>query len=102
MECLQNNFLHQLVDFSTRFREGQEPSLLDLIITADDAMISDISPNPPLGKSDHVVITFKLSCYRDYSQDEFVERYKYMYDKGDYKTMSDDLSKINWQEELNT
>ena len=31
MECLQNNFLHQLVDFNTRFREGQEPSLLDLM-----------------------------------------------------------------------
>ena len=55
---------------------------------------------PPLDKSDHAVLYFKLSCYKDFPQEEFVEKFKY--DKGDYEAIQDDLSKINWDDELDT
>ena len=101
--CLQNNFLHQLVEKPTRFRHEQNPSLLDLIITNDDALISEVSESTPLGKSDHAILHFKMSCYKDFPQEEFVEKFNmFKYDKGDYKAIQDDLSKINWDDELDT
>ena len=63
-------------------------------------MISEVSESTPLGKSDHAVLHFKLSCYKDFPQEEFVEKFKY--DKGDYEAIQDDLSKINWEDELDT
>ncbi|XP_072037662.1 uncharacterized protein [Amphiura filiformis] len=98
LDCLQDNFLYQMVEFCTRFRHGQKPSRLDLILTNDEAMICDVTDSSPLGKSDHVVIHFELICYKDFSSEEFVGRYKY--DKGDYKKLNEDLSSVQWEEEL--
>jgi hypothetical protein len=36
VSCLQDNFLSQLVRCNTRYREGQQPSLLDLIIVNEE------------------------------------------------------------------
>ena len=52
--------MYQLISEPTRYRNGQEPSLLDLIMTSDDNLTRDIDLKPPLGKSDHVVIEFSV------------------------------------------
>ena len=40
-------------------REGQKPSVLDLILTNEEPMIDDeIKEIPPIGKSDHVGLCF--------------------------------------------
>jgi hypothetical protein len=57
-----------------------------------------VTESNPLGKSDHAVILFELICYRDFSSDEFVERYKY--DKGNYEKLKEDLTSVQWEEEL--
>ena len=51
----------QLIKEPTRFRMGQEPSLLDLIITTDEHLINNIEIKAPLGKSDHVVLEFSVT-----------------------------------------
>ena len=52
--------LEQMVTQFTRFRHGQNPSLLDLILTDQPEMIQDVNYLSPLGKSDHIVINFSV------------------------------------------
>ena len=46
-----------LIDFKfnkpTRGRVNQDPRVLDLILTNEDGMVTDIEHYSPLGKSDH-------------------------------------------------
>ena len=52
--------LEQLVTENTRFRHGQFPSLLDLILTDQPDIVQNIEYLPPIGKSDHVTIQFNV------------------------------------------
>lgn len=58
LEVVQDLYLSQHVHQPTRFREGQMPSRLDLVLTNDKNMVDNIEIGEPLGKSDHVVITW--------------------------------------------
>ena len=98
LDCLQNNFLYQKVDFNTRFREGQKPSLLDLVLLNEDEMVQNIEARSPLGKSDHVVISFQLLCYMEVESNTDTARFQY--NKGDYNNMRNELSSVNWEEEM--
>ena len=44
-------------------RIDQEPHVLDLLLSNEDGMISDIEYCSPLGKSDHSLINFNFNCY---------------------------------------
>ena len=45
-------------------RGSDMPHLLDLVITNNEQMITDIDHiTPPLGKSDHSIFSLKLNCY---------------------------------------
>ncbi|XP_063615395.1 uncharacterized protein LOC134788438, partial [Penaeus indicus] len=50
----------QHVHKPTRFREGCEPSLLDLVVTRYENDVSDITFSDPLGKSDHCVVQLTI------------------------------------------
>ena len=63
METLQDLFLKQHVTEPTRYRNGEEPSLLDLVITNEEGMIQNLSYHPALGDSDHCCLKFDLCCY---------------------------------------
>ena len=39
------------------------PGLLDLVITNEQGMLTNLQYLPGLGKSDHVVLDFGLACY---------------------------------------
>ena len=60
-DIIDNLGLEQMVDECTRFREGQNSSLLDLILTDKPSIVCDIKYEEPFGKSDHVKIVFQLS-----------------------------------------
>lgn len=47
---------YQLITFPTRIR-GDEQSLLDLLLVNEKNLIYNINKHPPVGRSDHVVIT---------------------------------------------
>ena len=57
---LEDKGLVQHVTENTRFREGQNPSTLDLIISKTTPEVEGVSYGPPLGSSDHATLSFKL------------------------------------------
>ena len=93
LDLVNDSFISQHVNFPTRIREGQAPSLLDLVLTNDESFISEITSLPPLGKSDHVTISFDFQCYLKINGSR---NYKYNYGRGDYQSMTSELLNINW------
>ena len=88
-ETLQDLFLKQHVTEPTRYTIGEEPSLLDLIITNKEGMIQNLSYHPALGDGDHCCLTFDSSCdaYHHKRKDEKVPTYY----KADYETIKNRL-----------
>ncbi len=78
-------------------REGNKPSLLDLIITNEENMVDNIVHLPGLGVSDHLVLTCDFNCYIDRINSM---SNKLNFFKGDYKSMEDQLSKQDWNLEM--
>ena len=97
LETVQAQFLHQHVFEPTRFRDGNAPGLLDLILTNDENMIFEILHNPGLGESDHECLSFTLNCYKE----EKKNRIRPNFLKADYETIRARLNKINWTAKLN-
>ena len=53
----------QHVQFPTRSRSNQIPSLLDLVISNERHYVDTVESLPPLGSSDHSVLVFDFICY---------------------------------------
>jgi exonuclease III len=96
IETLQEHNLHQHVCNPTRYREGQEPSLLDLIMSTEEGMVHNLQHNPGLGDSDHECLSFDLNCYKE----DDIDTYKPNYQKADYDTIRGKLN-IDWRNKLN-
>ena len=65
IECTRDCFLYQRVFEPTRFISDNIPSILDLFLTNEENMISNLSYLPGLGKSDHVFLNLSFNCYID-------------------------------------
>ena len=63
LAAVQDCLLFQHAMQPTRFRDGVSPSLLDLVFTNEEGMLTNLQYSPGLGKSDHVLLTFLLACY---------------------------------------
>lgn len=61
LKTLNENMLEQHINKPTRFRINNKPSILDLIITKIDNVISNIDYIAGLGKSDHLVLNFNYT-----------------------------------------
>ena len=97
LDCLQNTYMNQHVEEPTRGRSGQNPSILDLIISNDPNIVSYIRYESPLGKSDHTCLVFNINCYKEAGESA---RKFYIYDKGDYEHMTAELSNIDWSKKI--
>ena len=91
--ALHDAYLVQHVKQPTRFRHGDTPHILDLILTNEEGMISNLSHLPALGNSDHEVLQFSLWCYM-YRRESHAT--KLNLHRGDYKKMAEDLGTIPW------
>ncbi|VDP87958.1 unnamed protein product [Echinostoma caproni] len=60
LEWIQSRAIYQHVKENTKYREGQQPSLLDLIITAQEEKEQSLEYHPPIGKSHHLLIKMTL------------------------------------------
>lgn len=90
VECLDNNFLSQLVDKPTRGN-----NFLDLIISSDANTIEDISIEEPFETSDHQTITFSILA----SQCHTIKKVPvYNYFKGDYDIIRREIPGLKWDE----
>ena len=65
INTVQDCFLHQHVTENTRFRLGEEPSLLDLIFTNEEGLICNLEYQSGLGGSDHISLSFYLHCQNE-------------------------------------
>ena len=78
----------------TRFRQGQRPSLLDLVLTNERPMIDEITLLSPLGKSDHVVLSWELLCYWTSTTTQQTPRLALH--RGNYEGMTRYLVNLDW------
>ena len=63
LEAFKDAFLYQHVSGYTRGRAGNKPSLIDLVLTNEEGMVSDLEILSPIGLSDHACISFWFNCY---------------------------------------
>ena len=98
-DITQDIFLKQHVDFNTRFREGNESSMLDLIFTNEDYMIENLRSIAPLGKSDHVGLLFTFITYSAIDSRAYGGK-KHDYWKADMSEINPSLQKVKWEEEM--
>lgn len=95
----QDLFLEQNVLDCTRFRDGDRPSQLDWIFTDEDNLIDNIEYTAPIGKSDHVCLTWNYRC--EVSSEINVSR-KLNFWRGDYDSIRKELAGVNWRDSLAT
>ena len=89
LQCLG---LFQHVKQPTRYRNNQNPSILDLIITNVEGTVLNLEYKSPIAKSDQIVMTFKFNrCVQSSPQ-----KSKYRYYKGDYQSLRKHVQSINW------
>ncbi|MES9881006.1 MAG: reverse transcriptase domain-containing protein, partial [Sedimenticola sp.] len=98
LEIIRDNYLFQHVKEPTRYRENNIPSLIDLILTNEEGMIDNLKHNPGLGKSDHVCLNFTFECYTEMTTSKHEKLNFY---KGNYGAITEDISNIQWEHELN-
>ena len=97
-EATQNAFLSQHVGVVTRFREGCVASRLDLIFTNREYLVDELEASQPLGKSDHVVLTWKCT-YNEDKKEKFKQTraaVRRNYRRANYAGMSCILSNVDW------
>ena len=67
-------------------RDGQEPSVLDIVLSNEAGMVKNLEVHAALGKSDHAVLTLDFQSS--------------WYGKGDYEKLRKMRSGTDWGEQL--
>jgi len=88
VDCLEDNFYIQHVTVPTR-----DNSVLDLIISNDPELVSDVQVLNPLATSDHNMLMCCVSMDVNKSIDNKV---RYDYNKADFDGIRKELDQINW------
>jgi hypothetical protein len=94
---VRETFMTQHVDQPTHYRGSQAANTLDLILTDDEDLVDNIEYEAPIGKSHHSVLRFDINCQNDNS---IPPRETYLYNKGDYHSIKNHLSTVDWDHEL--
>ena len=100
MELAQDFLLTQHIRSCTRARGRDQPSLLDLLFTRQENQIENIDYEPPLGKSDHVVIKWDFIVKYDVIEAEYNEGKKINYKKGNYQELRRHFKDVDWRKAL--
>ena len=93
LASIQDCLLYQHVTQPTRYREGNNPSTLDLVLTNEEGMVSSLSFHPGLGKSDHVTLIFHMTCYTTLTSPGDVRR---NFHKADYPKLCAQIGAVDW------
>jgi len=88
VECLDNNFISQLVD-----RPSRGNNFLDLILCSDENLVKNLSVDEPFETSDHQIIRFQIigaTCDKD-------KKFPvYDYFKADYDVIRNHVQTLGW------
>ena len=93
---VQENLFFQHVTEGTRYRDGQVSNTLDLIMTNSENSITNLDMEAPLGLSDHVVITFSMSCGKIREKITYTPNQK-DFNRGDYNKTKSILAEVDWE-----
>ena len=88
VECVNNNFLIQLVDEPTR-----DKNYLDLVLCSDESIVESLFVGEPFETSDHQLIRFKLISNRD-ETNKIITNLNYF--KANYSEMREYIKTRNW------
>ena len=93
-----SNNLAQTVNFPTRIPDcdSHSPALLDLFISSDASICSTMA-FPPLGNSDHVVVSVSIDFPTNSQQDAPFHRIAYGYSRADWDGLRDHLRDVPWE-----
>ena len=89
LTMVEENALQQLV-----FEPTRGDNILDLLLTSNTDLIEDLYVDEPFSNSDHMSLNFNIKflaprvCYEP--------RKVYLYSKGDYESMNQEISLIQW------
>jgi hypothetical protein len=97
LDAVNDSFLHQHVDKPTHWRPGQNPTLIDLILTSDDVSILNLTHLSPLAKSHHACLLFDYVCIPEFKNSQCI---KTCYNRGDYQSLRTYLLNVPWEQEF--
>ena len=94
-----SNNLTQMVNFPTRIPDydSHSPDLLDLFLSSDASICSTMA-FPPLGNSDHVVVSVSIDFPTNSQQDVPFHRRAYDYSRADWNGLRDHLRDAPWED----
>ena len=93
-----SNNLTQIGNFPTRILDcdSHSPALLDLFISSDASICSAMA-FPPLGNSDHVVVSVSIDFPINSKQDTPFHRMAYDYSHADWDGLWNHLRDVSWE-----
>ena len=93
-----SNNLTQIVNFPTRIPDcdSHSPALLDLFLSSDTSICSTMT-FPPLGNSDHVVVSVSIDFPINSKQDTPFHHMAYDYSCADWDGLRDHLRDVPWE-----
>lgn len=94
IDCVLSNYLYQICTEPTRYRQGQTPSILDLILVKDAELIKEVVCCAPLGKSDHVVLDYVINVQSDL---RLTKPITYRLGLGNYDQIRGSLGIVDWR-----
>ncbi len=92
LDKINDLYLEQIVAEPTRYRAGQNPNMLDLVLTKDLYFVDSIDYCEPLGCSDHII----LMIYVNFLDNDNDTMPKKMYYNGDYPAMNNFFESFDW------
>ena len=94
-----SNDLTLIDNFPTRIPDcdSHSPALLDLFISSDASFCSTMA-FPPLGNSDHVVVSVSIDFPTNSQQDAPFHRIAYDYSRADWDGLRDHLRDVPWED----
>jgi len=91
LKCLNDNFLIQCVDETTRGN-----NILDLVFVSEENMVENLVVGEPFVTSDHQIIRWKfVACKENKKSLDQIITHDYF--KGDYDTMREEAKNIAWE-----
>ena len=94
-----SNDLTQMVNFPTRIPDcdSHSPALLDLFLSSDASICSTMA-FPPLGNSDHIVVSVSIDFPSNSQRDAPFHRIAYDYSRADWDGLRDHLRDVPWED----
>ena len=94
-----SNDLTQIVNFLTRIPDcdSHSPALLDLFLSFDASICSTMA-FPPLGNSNHVVVSVSIDFPSYSQQDAQFHCIAYDYSRADWDSLRDHLRDVPWED----